>query len=82
MNEPTGQHLEQIKDAHRRLDRHDGRISQLETDRAVSDVRYENIVKSLDKIQSNMSWLIRLIIGSIITGIIAFILAGGLNSGQ
>lgn len=82
MSELPGEQQERINEAHRRLDRHDGRIGQLETDRAVSKVQYDNIVKSLDKISGTMTWLNRLIVGSILTGIVAFIISGGLNVGQ
>lgn len=77
----AGQQQERINEAHRRLDRHDGRLGQLETDRAVSQEQYKSIVKSLDKISGTMTWMNRLIVGGIVTGIIAFIISGGLNLG-
>ncbi len=81
MSIQQGESQERLQEAHRRLDRHEGRIQRLETDNAVSEERYRNIEKILEKIQSTNIWVVRLIIGSIITGVIAFIMAGGLNNG-
>lgn len=72
-------HLQRIDQAHMRLDTHDNRLTKLETHTAVAAERAEHIQKSLDKIESGQSWLIRLIIGAIILAGIAFAMKGGLN---
>ncbi len=64
-----------------RLGAHDGRLSILETQQAVSDERAAHIRKSLDKIESGMTWLIRLVIGGILAGVIAFMIRGGFHVG-
>ena len=81
MSIEQGEQKARLQEAHRRLDRHEGRIGKLETSAAVSDERYQNIEKSLKNIQSTSTWLVRLIIGSIVASIIAFIVSGGLNNG-
>lgn len=75
-------HLQRIDQAHSRLDLHDNRLTKLETHTAVAAERAEHIQKSLDKIESGQTWLIRLIIGAIILAGVAFALKGGLNVGQ
>ena len=72
-------HLQRIDQAHQRLDTHDNRLTKLETHTAVAAERAEHIQKSLDKIESGQSWLIRLIVGAIILAGIAFAMKGGLN---
>lgn len=72
-------HIQRIDQAHQRLDIHDNRLTKLETHTAVAAERAEHIQKSLDKIESGQSWLIRLIIGAIILAGIAFAMKGGLN---
>lgn len=72
-------HIQRIDQAHQRLDTHDNRLTKLETHTAVAAERAEHIQKSLDKIESGQSWLIRLIIGAIILAGLAFAMKGGLN---
>lgn len=71
---------------HRRLDAHDSRLSghddrfaRLETQQAVADERSVTIKKSLDEIRDGQRWLIRLVIGGIAAGIIAFLIRGGFH---
>lgn len=66
---------------HRRLDAHDGRIGRLETQQAVAAERAENIQKSLDKIEGGIGWLLKLVIGGIGAGVVAFLIQGGFNVG-
>lgn len=75
----ASQHAASYAEAHRRLDMHETRLTKLETVSAVAAERSEHIQKSLDKIESSQSWLIRLVLGGIIMGVIAFLLKGGLN---
>lgn len=65
--------------AHLRIDAHEARLTKLETHTAVAAERSEHIQKSLDKIESGQTWLIRLVIGAFIAGLVTFILKGGLN---
>lgn len=74
----TTQH-DQLLQVHRRLDVHDSRIVKLETRQAVAAERAENIQKSLEKIEGGIGWLIRLVIGGILAGIVAFLIRGGFN---
>jgi hypothetical protein len=72
-------HLQRIDHAHQRLDKHDARLTSLETHTAVATERAENIKKSLDKIESGQTWIIRLIIAAIVTAGLAIIMKGGFN---
>ena len=72
-------HHDQLLQVHRRLDVHDSRIVKLETQQAVAAERAENIQKSLDKIEDSIGWLIRLVIGGILAGIVAFLIRGGFD---
>lgn len=75
-------HLQRLDQAHQRLDQHDNRLTKLETHTAVAAERAEHIQKSLDKIESGQTWLIRLILGAIILAGVTFAMKGGLNVGQ
>ena len=61
-----------------RIDRHDQRLTSLETRGAVDDVRWENITVRLDKIEGTLTWLVRLIIGGLVMAVLAYALNGGL----
>ena len=74
-------HTDQLLQVHRRLDSHDGRIRMLETQQAVSDERAASIKISLDEIRDGQRWLIRLVIGGIVAGVIAFLIRGGFHVG-
>lgn len=81
MTELTTAHIDRINQAHQRLDHHDNRLTMLETHTAVAAERAEHIQKSLDKLESGQSWLIRLVLGGIIMGGVAFLIAGGFRVG-
>lgn len=70
-----------LKSQEGRLDGHDGRIRQLETQQAVADERAAHIKNSLDEIRDGQRWLIRLVIGGILAGIVAFLIRGGFHVG-
>jgi hypothetical protein len=54
------------------------RLAKLETQDAVSAVQLENVQTRLGKIESTLTWLVRLIIGAILLAFIAFIVGGGI----
>lgn len=60
-----------------KLDNHDQRITDLEKNQAVSNERQLGMQASLSKIDNNTTWLVRLIIGAIIAGLLTFMLKGG-----
>ncbi len=70
---------DQLLQVHRRLDAHDSRIVKLETQQAVAAAQAEHIQKSLEKIEGGIGWLIKLVIGGIIAGVVAFLIRGGFN---
>ncbi|WP_051419670.1 hemolysin XhlA family protein [Paracoccus pantotrophus] len=76
----TAQH-DPLLQVHRRLDAHDSRIQTLETRQAVAAVEAENIQKSLAKIEGGIGWLLKLVIGGIIAGVVAFLIRGGFHVG-
>ena len=73
---PTARALGQI---HQRIDSHDHRIKQLEIVAARQEATIETIAATLKEIRSGITWIIQLVIGGIVAGGVAFILAGGLQ---
>jgi len=82
VTELSQHHVQQIAQAHQRLDAHEGRITKLETHTAVAAERSQHIQQSLTKIEGGISWITRLIIGGLLAAAVAFIVTGGLNVGQ
>lgn len=74
-------HHDQLLQVHRRLDAHDGRLGKLETQHAVAAERAESIQKSLDEIKGGIGWLLKLVIGGIGAGVVAFLIRGGFHVG-
>lgn len=80
---------QQLGQVHQRLDVHDGRIdaqdgriTKLETHTAVEAVRSEHIQKSLNKIDDNITWVLRLVVGALILAVIGFAMGGGFHVGS
>lgn len=65
-----------------RLNAIEGRLHAIEKKIAVDDKVGETIEKRLDKIEDTLTWLVRLIIGAILTAFVMFAIAGGLGIGQ
>lgn len=82
MTEFGPHHVDQIVQAHRRLDAHDARLNSVEINQARDAERSANIQKSLSEIQDGVKWITRLVIGGILAGVVTFVLAGGLSVGQ
>ncbi len=74
-------HHDPLLQVHRRLDAHDNRIQSLETRQAVAAVEAENIQKSLAKIEGGIGWLLKLVIGGLLAGVLAFLIRGGFHVG-
>lgn len=55
------------------------RVNSLEKDGAVQAERMVTVQTSLTKIDSNTTWIVRLILGAIAAAILTFIVKGGLN---
>jgi len=68
-----------VEKAHDRLDVVENRVNKLELADAVTNERMNSIQKSLGKIDSNTSWIMRLIISGIILAIMTFLVKGGFN---
>ena len=52
---------------------HDKRISKLELNDVKQDEKISYMTKALDKIESNTTWTVRLIIGALVTGAIGLL---------
>ncbi len=57
-------------------------INDLKTSKAVTNLQFTQIIARLDKNDGHLTWLIRLIVGSIILAFMAYVYAGGLNIGK
>jgi hypothetical protein len=53
------------------------RLFQLETRSAVEDVHRSNVESRLSAIEDTLKWLVRLIIGALLLGAVAYALKGG-----
>ncbi len=74
----TAEH-DPILQVHRRLDAHDSRLKTLETQQAVAAERSETIKLALDEIRGDQRWLIKLVIGGILAGVVGFLIKGGFH---
>ena len=54
------------------------RLSLIETRNAVEDVHRSNVETRLTAIEDTLKWLVRLIFGALILGIVTWALKGGL----
>lgn len=75
-------HAARLDQAHTRLDGLDQRVTRLETSEAVTAERMKHIQGSLDAINTNINKVVWLIIAALLTGVIAFVIRGGLILGQ
>lgn len=88
MTENTASLDRRFGQVHQRLDSHEQslalkerRIGALEQTAAAQEVVNGTFKEKLDRIQSGITWLIQLVVGGILAGVVAFVLAGGLNVG-
>lgn len=88
MTENTASLDRRFGQVHQRLDSHEQRltakakrIGDLEQAAAAQEVMNQAVKEKLDRIQSGITWLIQLVVGGILAGAVAFVLAGGLNVG-
>ncbi|MEW9139065.1 hemolysin XhlA family protein [Bacillus wiedmannii] len=68
------QEIQQIKSDQKDMQRD---IRGLETRTTVNEKDIVNINKLLDKISANTTWILRIIIGAIVTALIGLLLKGG-----
>lgn len=59
----------------------DARVRVLETKSEVDTVHRTNVESRLGGIEDTLKWLVRLIIGALLLGLVGFILNGGINIG-
>jgi len=55
------------------------RIGSLETKKAVDDVHRLNVEVRLSAIEDTLKWLVRLVVGALVTAAVAFAITGGLS---
>ncbi|QEL88547.1 hemolysin XhlA family protein [Bacillus mycoides] len=68
------QEIQQIKSDQKDMQRD---IRKLETRTTVNEKDIVNINKQLEKISANTTWILRIIIGAIVTALIGLLLKGG-----
>lgn len=79
MTEPLNLQTARAEKAHERLDVVEKRVNDLEKHSAVTDERMNSILVSIGKINSDTSWIVRLIIGGMILAVLAFFVKGGFH---
>lgn len=57
---------------------HDKRISNLESRMTRTETRTDHLEQKLDKIESNTSWILRIIISAIVMALLGLIMNGGM----
>ncbi|MGG0725886.1 hemolysin XhlA family protein [Bacillus mycoides] len=68
------QEIQQIKSDQKDMQRD---IRNLETRTTVNEKDIVNITKLLDKIGANTTWILRIIIGAIVAGLLGLLMKGG-----
>ena len=56
------------------------KVNSLETRMAVAESNIEQIKEDINSIKGNTVWILRLIVGGLIGGVITFLINGGLMS--
>ncbi|PFP97680.1 hypothetical protein COK06_13140 [Bacillus cereus] len=69
------QEIHQIKSDQKDMQRD---IRNLETRTTVNEKDIVNITKLLDKIGANTTWILRIIIGAIVAGLLGLLMKGGM----
>lgn len=64
---------------HEGCDQHERRLVALETRNAVEEVHRLNVADRLGAIEDTLKWLMRLIIGGLLMGALAYAMQGGLS---
>jgi tetrahydromethanopterin S-methyltransferase subunit B len=54
------------------------KVNDMITRLAVAETNIKEIYKTLDKINSNTTWILRIIIGTIVGGLLALLIKGGI----
>ena len=57
----------------------DQRLQNLELRNAVDEVHRGNVEKRLASIEDTLKWLVRLILGALLMGAVAYVLRGGFS---
>lgn len=57
----------------------EGEVSDLKTRMAVAESSIKEIKEDVSSIKDNTTWILRLVVGGLIGGIITFIIQGGFN---
>ncbi len=55
----------------------DGRVRTLEVKAAATDEKFITAFRMLDKIDKNTTWLVRLVMGTLIVGLLAMLIRAG-----
>ena len=58
---------------------HEARIRILEVDNTAHKLNIKDLRRSMDKIESNTTWILRLIVGGIVSALLALVIKGGMQ---
>lgn len=64
---------EKLANGHTRLTNLESRMSSLEMKTAIMDRDLQTLMKSVDTINKNTTWILRIIIGSIVVGLLSLL---------
>ena len=70
--------LQKHRDIEEDVKDHEARIRILEVDNTAHKLNIKDLRRSMDKIESNTTWILRLIISAILMAVLAQVLKGGL----
>jgi hypothetical protein len=57
---------------------HEARIRILEVDNTAHKLNIKDLRRSMDKIENNTTWILRLVIGGIVSALLALLIKGGM----
>jgi len=61
-----------------RIEKLEADVSELKTRMAVAESNIKDIREDITSIKSNTTWILRLIIGAIVTGVLGLLIKGGI----
>jgi cell division protein FtsB len=71
--------LQKYRDIEEDVKDHEARIRILEVDNTAHKLNIKDLRRSMDKIENNTTWILRLVIGGIVSALLALLIKGGMQ---